>query len=118
MKFSFEEPHVWEQHALSLITMGRHLHALAVLQEVSRLQHNRALPCMLAARLCYEHLGRTREGLQWAGQARCRETSRPQGLLGRCWLLMGIGYQLLANETLLKQEKAGYGTNALDAFQK
>lgn len=118
MKFSFEEPHVWEQHALSLISMGRHLHALAVLQEVSRLQPARALPCMLAARLCFEHLGRTKEGLQWAQQAKTRETTRPQGLLGRCWLLVGIGHQLMGNETQLKQEKISYGASALEAFQK
>lgn len=118
MKFSFEEPHVWEQHALSLMSMGCHLHALAVLKEVAHLQPTRAMPCMLAARLCFEHLGRTREGLHWAQKARTRETTRPQGLLGRCWLLVGIGCQLIANETQLKQEKVDFGASAHDAFQK
>lgn len=118
MKFSFEEPHVWEQHALSLISMGRHLHALAVLREVSRLQPTRALPCMLAARLCYEHLGRTRDGLQWAQLAKTKESARPQGLLGRCYLLVGIGYQLLSSDSLLKQDRMSTGASALEAFQK
>ncbi|GLV31859.1 Tetratricopeptide repeat domain 7 [Carabus blaptoides fortunei] len=118
MKFSFEEPHVWEQHALSLISMGRYAHALAVLREVIRLQPNKALPCMLATRLCFEHLGRTAEGLHWAQQARSREQIRPQGLLGRCWLYVGIGYQLMANGTHLKQDKGHYSIQALEAFQK
>lgn len=118
MKFSYEEPHVWEQQALSLICMGRFTHALAALQEVTRLQAYKALPCMLAARLCYEHLGRVTEGLQWAQQARMREQSRPQGLLGRCWLYVGIGYHLLANGIHLKQDKENYAVQALEAFQK
>lgn len=118
MKFSYEEPHVWEQHALSLISMGRYAHALAVLREVIRLQSTKALPCMLAARLCYEHLGRNTEGLHWAQQAKIREQARPQGLLGRCWLYVGIGYQLLANAIHLKQAKGNYGVQALEAFQK
>lgn len=118
MKFSYEEPHVWEQNALTLISMGRYKHALAVLKEVARMQSNRALPCMLIAKLCYEHLGKSKEGLEWAKQAKQRETIRPQGLLGRCWLLVGIGYQLLSNETQLKREKSVNNCHALDAFHK
>jgi hypothetical protein len=56
MKFSFEEPHVWMQHALCLVTMGQYPHALTVLKEVSRLLPTRVIPCLLAARICYEHL--------------------------------------------------------------
>jgi len=56
MKFSFEEPHVWMQHALCLYTMGQYSHAVAVLKEVSRLLPTKVIPCLLAARICYEHL--------------------------------------------------------------
>lgn len=118
MKFSFEEPHVWEQQALSLISMGKHVYALGVLKEVIRLQTSRALPCMLAARLCYEHLGKIKDGLSWALQAKQRETTRPQGLLGRCWLLVGIGYQLCSSQLQLKHDKTTNSALALDAFQK
>uniref|UniRef100_A0A1Y1K9A2 Tetratricopeptide repeat protein 7 N-terminal domain-containing protein n=1 Tax=Photinus pyralis TaxID=7054 RepID=A0A1Y1K9A2_PHOPY len=33
MKFSFEESHVWRQHALSLITTGRYVDALGIFKE-------------------------------------------------------------------------------------
>ncbi|PSN31945.1 Tetratricopeptide repeat protein 7B [Blattella germanica] len=56
MKFSFEEPHVWMQHALCLVTMGQYAHALSVLKEVSRLLPTKVIPCLLAARICYEQL--------------------------------------------------------------
>ncbi|PNF19557.1 hypothetical protein B7P43_G18242, partial [Cryptotermes secundus] len=56
MKFSFEEPHIWMQHALCLVTMGQYAHALSVLKEVTRLLPTRVVPCLLAARICYEHL--------------------------------------------------------------
>ena len=56
MKFSFGEPHVWMQHALCLYTMGQYARALAVLKEVSRLLPTKVIPCLLAARICYEHL--------------------------------------------------------------
>jgi hypothetical protein len=56
MKFSFEEPHVWMQHALCLYTMGQYAHAVLVLKEVSRLLPTKVIPCLLAARICYEHL--------------------------------------------------------------
>jgi hypothetical protein len=56
MKFSFEEPHIWMQHALCLVTMGQHAHALSVLKEVTRLLPTKVIPCLLAARICYEHL--------------------------------------------------------------
>jgi hypothetical protein len=56
MKFSFEEPHIWMQHALCLVTMGQYAHALSVLKEVTRLLPIKVIPCLLAARICYEHL--------------------------------------------------------------
>jgi hypothetical protein len=56
MKFSFEEPHIWMQHALCLVTIGQYARALSVLKEVTRLLPTKVIPCLLAARICYEHL--------------------------------------------------------------
>lgn len=56
MKFSYEEAHIWLQQALCLETMGRHIHALAILGEVSRLLPTKVMPCLIAARICYQHL--------------------------------------------------------------
>lgn len=58
MKFSFEEKHIWMQHALCLVTMGKHFHALAVLKEVKRLRPDNAVSCLIAAKICYENLER------------------------------------------------------------
>lgn len=58
MKFSFEEKHIWMQHALCLVTMGKYFHALAVLKEVKRLLPNETIPCLIAGRICYENLER------------------------------------------------------------
>lgn len=62
MKFSFEEPHLWKQHALSLLAINSYNHALSVLKEVIRLEPNDPSNCLLAAKLCYEHLNLAVEG--------------------------------------------------------
>lgn len=56
MKFSHEEVHIWTQYALCLISMGRYMHAYRVLKVVARLSPQKVMPCLLAARLCYEQL--------------------------------------------------------------
>lgn len=62
MKFSSEEPHLWKQHALSLLAINSYNHALSVLKEVIRLEPNNPSNCLLAAKLCYEHLNLAIEG--------------------------------------------------------
>lgn len=56
MKFAFEEPHVWMQYALSLVSMGHYAQALAVFKIVARLLPTKVMPCLFAARICYQHL--------------------------------------------------------------
>lgn len=56
MKFSHEEVHVWMQYALCLINLGRYSQAHSVLEVVARLSPQKVMPCLLSARLCYEHL--------------------------------------------------------------
>jgi len=118
MKFSFEEPHVWMQHALCLYTMGQYSHAVAVLKEVSRLLPTKVIPCLLAARICYEHLNQIGQGLDWSAKALSREMSNPQGLLSRCHLYLGIGYNIQGAETHLNQEKQHLVLSAFDALHK
>ncbi|XP_069687732.1 tetratricopeptide repeat protein 7B-like isoform X2 [Periplaneta americana] len=118
MKFSFEEPHVWMQHALCLVTMGQYAHALTVLKEVTRLLPTKVIPCLLAARICYEQLNQVAEGLEWSNKALNREISSPQSLLSRCHLYLGIGYNLQAAANHLKQEKQHLVNSAFDAFHK
>lgn len=118
MKFSFEEPHVWRQHALSLAAAGRYSDALGVFKEVIRLEPNESINCLVAARLCYEHLDIPVEGTNFSIEAKSKELTHSSGLLGRCHLYIGIGYQLQARMCLLKQEKQALNVCALDNFNK
>ncbi|XP_065356629.1 tetratricopeptide repeat protein 7B [Calliphora vicina] len=116
LKFSFGEQHVWRQYGISLMAAGKHMHALRVLQEAMKLNPGDHLPCLLAAKLCYESLGLIKEGLDFAQQALKRETKglRPS----RCQLYVGIGYQQLAIQSMLKTERENYHKLALDALEK
>ena len=74
LKFSFGEQHVWRQYGISLMAAGKHAHALRVLQESIKLTPSDPLPCLLAARLCYESLALIKQGLDFAHLALKRET--------------------------------------------
>lgn len=56
MKFSADDAHVWMQQALCLEAAGRHIKALEVLTQVIYMQPKAIVPCLLAARICYQHL--------------------------------------------------------------
>ncbi|KAH1027438.1 tetratricopeptide repeat protein 7B isoform X1 [Dendroctonus ponderosae] len=114
MKFSFEDPHLWKQHALSLLSIGHYQDSLAVLREVIRLEPNNSSNCLLAAKLCYEHMNLAEEGIDFSLQARERELNNPSGLLGRCHLYAGIGYYLRAEASLLKKEQDYLRCKAID----
>lgn len=118
MKFSFREPHLWRQHALSLVALGRYDHALAVFKEVINLESSSSINCLLAARLCYEHLNLSMEGIEFSMEAKKRELQFSSGLLGRCHLYIGIGYHLHAQGCLLKQEKHDFNNKAMENFKR
>ncbi|XP_037941186.1 tetratricopeptide repeat protein 7B-like, partial [Teleopsis dalmanni] len=103
LKFSFGEQHVWRQYGICLMAAGKHMQALRVLQESMKITPGDPLPCLMAARICYESLGLTKEGLDFAQQALKRELKglRPS----RSQLYVGIGYQQLAIQSLLKAER-------------
>ncbi|XP_013105951.2 tetratricopeptide repeat protein 7B isoform X3 [Stomoxys calcitrans] len=116
LKFSFGEQHVWRQYGISLMVAGKHMHALRVLQESMKLNPGDHMPCLLAAKLCYESLGLIKEGLDYAQLALKRETKglRPS----RSQLYVGIGYQQLAIHSVLKVERENYNKFALEALEK
>ncbi|CAL7951682.1 unnamed protein product [Xylocopa violacea] len=118
MKFSHEEAHVWTQCALCLISMGRYMHAYRVLKVVARLSSQKVMPCLLAARLCYEQLNMIKEGIEWSQKALQRETSNSQGMQSRCHLYIGIGHSILAANTIVKMDKTYHTKAALECFQK
>lgn len=117
MKFSFEEPHLWKQHALSLLATGRYGQSLAVLKEVIRLEPNNASNCLLAAKTCYENLNLAVEGTNFSIEAKKKEIQCNSGLLGRCYLYIGIGYYLQAETCLLKKDKDDLTNRALENFK-
>ncbi|XP_017787573.1 PREDICTED: tetratricopeptide repeat protein 7B isoform X2 [Habropoda laboriosa] len=118
MKFSHEEAHVWTQCALCLISMGRYMHAYRVLKVVARLSPQKAMPCLLAARLCYEQLNMIKKGIEWSQNALQRETTNSQGMQSRCHLYIGIGHSILAANTIVKMDKTYHTKTALECFQK
>lgn len=118
MKFSHEEAHVWTQCALCLISMGRYMHAYRALKVVARLSPQKVMPCLLAARLCYEQLNMVKEGIEWSQKALQRETANSQGLQSRCHLYIGIGHSILAVNTIVKMDKTYHTKTALECFQK
>lgn len=58
MKFSHEENHVWQQFALALACGRKDDRALLVLQEVHRLLPAEPQYCLLAAKICFQQLGK------------------------------------------------------------
>lgn len=81
LKFSFGDQHIWRQYGLSLMTAGKHIHALKVLQESIKLNPEDPFPCLLASRLCYESLGLFDEGLNFAQEALKRENRSKSDIL-------------------------------------
>ncbi|XP_018399048.1 PREDICTED: tetratricopeptide repeat protein 7B isoform X3 [Cyphomyrmex costatus] len=118
MKFSHEEVHIWTQYALCLISMGRYMHAYRVLKVVARLSPQKVMPCLLAARLCYEQLNMINEGIEWSQKALQREMASSQGMQSRCHLYIGIGHSMLSTNTIVKQDKVNHTNAAMDCFQK
>lgn len=123
MKFSFEEPHLWRQHALTLLTLGRHSQALSVLNEVIRLEPHSSVNCLLAAKLCYEHLASTpgntaiADGRKYAKMACDREMAHSSGLLGKCHLYVGLGYHLEARSCFMKEQRESFRSSALEHLE-
>lgn len=114
MKFSFEEPHLWKQYALSLLSNGNYKQSLAVFKEVIRLEPNNSSNYLLAAKLCYEHLNLPVDGTNFSINAKKHDYGL---LIGRCHMFIGIGYHLQAEACQLKKDKDDLRQLALENFQ-
>ncbi|KAL4148436.1 hypothetical protein QTP88_002678 [Uroleucon formosanum] len=118
MKFSADDAHVWMQQALCLEAAGRHIKALEVLTQVIYMQPTAIVPCLLAARICYQHLFKMEEGLAWSQEALKREKMHSGNLLSRCNLYIGIGAQCMALTSFLKSVKDKYNALCLESLNK
>lgn len=118
MKFSFEEPHIWIQEALSLACLGRYTYCLKVLKEVSRLVPNDPFHCLLAARCCYEHLNQPCEGVEWSQIALSQASRYSENLTARCHVFIGIGYSMQALVAVSELSKRALITQALQEFRE
>lgn len=117
LKFSFGEQHIWRQYAFSLAARGKYEEAIRALKESTKLVPHDAMQCLMSARICYEYLGRTKDGLEWAQQALSKDSGR--GLrISRAQLYVGIGYQQIASSANLRSQKEHYAKLALDALEK
>ncbi|KAF8793573.1 Tetratricopeptide repeat protein 7B like protein [Argiope bruennichi] len=118
MKFSFEKQHVWMQFALSLISAGKYARAYLVLHEVARLVPDNSLPCLLAARICYDHLDLPEKGLKMAEKALEREIAHPQNLLARCHVAVGLGHEMMSAIARTQNDRQDLRKKAFEAFSR
>lgn len=116
LKFAFGESHVWKQYASCLFAMGRHEHAVCALKEHSKLEPQDSLSCLMAARLCYEHLDKIKEGLAFAQEALSKEVKVLRR--SRAQLYVGIGLQQVAVSSTLVSEKDQYNKLAFEALER
>ncbi|XP_043238753.1 tetratricopeptide repeat protein 7B-like [Amphibalanus amphitrite] len=122
LRFSFEEAHVWQQYALSLVAAGRPERALLVLEEAVRLNPGQTVLLLLAARTCYQHLHQYEDGVRWSEQAVQQGTghggSGSVGLASRAHLYLGIGQMLLSAQSRQQQHKQRLADSAVDNFRR
>ncbi|KAJ8670137.1 hypothetical protein QAD02_001396 [Eretmocerus hayati] len=118
MKFSHKETYVWTQWALCLISLKKYIQAHGVLKRVIKLASQKVMPCLLATRLCYEHLNLIQQGIDWSQTALQRETANSQGLLSRCHLYIGLGYSILCSRATIKEDKKEYTSLVLEHYSK
>ncbi|KAL4237894.1 Tetratricopeptide repeat protein 7B [Mactra antiquata] len=116
MKFSFEEYHIWHQFANSLICDKQYERGLQVLKECHRQRPKLVIPVLQAAKLCYEHLHKYDEGIEFAKMA--LEVGDEHPAASRAHVALGIGYSLRAMEMKLKGNRENLHNKALKAFQK
>lgn len=116
MRFSFEEYHIWQQFANSLICDKQYERGLEVLKECHRLRPKLVIPVLQAAKLCYEHLHKYDEGIEFARLALKAGDEHPAA--SRVYVALGIGYSLKAMEMKLKGDRQNLHNEALRAFQK
>lgn len=116
LKFSFGEEHIWRQYALSLTSLGRHSHSLRALSESTKIAPNDTVQCLLSARICYEHLDKVKEGLDWSQRALQCQTNGSRR--SRAQLYVGIGYQQIAASLNLRSQKEPYIKLAFEALEK
>lgn len=116
MKFSHEESHVWQQFGLALACGRKDTRALLVLQEVHRLLPAEPHYCLLAARICFQQLGKIEKGLEWVEKALKSSEERNSVLAARCHLYYGLGLTLNAYQTQRQTNYHSIRTKALESF--
>lgn len=116
MKFSHEEGHVWQQFGLALACGRKDIRALLVMQEVHRLLPAEPHYCLLAARICFQQLGKIEEGLEWVDKALKSSEERNSVLAARCHLYCGLGLTLNAYQTQRQASSQTLRTKALESF--
>ncbi|XP_052769758.1 tetratricopeptide repeat protein 7B-like [Mya arenaria] len=116
MKFSFEEYHIWQQFANSLICDRQYERGLQVLRECHRLRPKFIIPVLQAAKICYEHLHKYDDGIEFSQLA--MEAGEDHPMSSRAYVALGIGYCLKAGNMKLQGERQLLHNKALKAFQK
>ncbi|WAR19401.1 TTC7B-like protein [Mya arenaria] len=94
MKFSFEEYHIWQQFANSLICDRQYERGLQVLRECHRLRPKFIIPVLQAAKICYEHLHKYDDGIEFSQLA--MEAGEDHPMSSRAYIEEAVRYTKLA----------------------
>ncbi|XP_042866730.1 tetratricopeptide repeat protein 7B-like isoform X3 [Penaeus japonicus] len=116
MKFSYEAGHVWQQFGLALACGRKYARALLVLQEVHRLMPSEPHYCLMAAKICFQQLGKIEEGLEWVDKALRSAEERASVLTARCYLYHGLGLTLEAHHKQRHADSQALRAKALESF--
>ncbi|GBP53931.1 Tetratricopeptide repeat protein 7B [Eumeta japonica] len=142
MKFSFGQEHVWRQRALAAAaaaaptaapaplmhpsaatrpsggggrTTGAAVRAHVVLVQAAELRPRDAPLRLLGANTCYQ-MGSVEEGLELAEAALEIEEKEPGFMLARCYLYVGIGYQMKSQKSNSRLEKQACNDKCVKAL--
>ncbi|XP_067941615.1 tetratricopeptide repeat protein 7B-like isoform X2 [Watersipora subatra] len=114
MKFSYEEPHVWYQFALSLIETGKFDRAYLVLKECHRIVPKDFTILLLQAKLCYDKLHQIDDGIQLCEKA--VELCEDPISKSKCLLLLATGYSYKLSECRVNDKREELDKQALSAY--
>ncbi|XP_046456271.1 tetratricopeptide repeat protein 7B-like isoform X2 [Daphnia pulex] len=118
LKFSFEDAHIWSQFSYSLIAAGKFNKAVLVLKEVARLCPSNPLPCLMAAKVCLEHLNLIDDGFNLATEAVRRAVKQDSNISSRACLIRGVACFIKWRQSRIQPLKQNWMTECLKSLRE
>ena len=103
MRFACDMPHLWLQFALTLVSCGQDMQAMAIFHECISLSPSDPLVLCTAAKFAVEKADNPQLGIKWASQA--KEVTSGHFLEPRSEFLLGQGYTALSDRELSSRKR-------------